>query len=113
MVAVASDLLWCLMKTYYPLSRRRFLTTALGAGGAILLGPTWLSAVSEAVDPRVAQVMSRTIGIDMHNHVYPPGTEPQRQEERSLAPDLSIGEELKRSRLTAVCASFGLDFLPK
>jgi membrane dipeptidase len=94
------------------LSRRDFLTTTLGAGGAMLLGPTWLSAASEAVDPRVAQVMSRTIGIDMHNHVYPPGTEPQRQEERSLAHDLSIGEELKRSGLTAVCASFGLDFLP-
>ena len=78
----------------------------------MLLGPAWLNAASEAVDPRVVQVMSRTIGIDMHNHVYPPGTEPQRQEERSLAPDLSIGEELKRSRLTAVCASFGLDFLP-
>jgi membrane dipeptidase len=112
MVAVAIDLLWCLMKPYYPLSRRDFLTTALGASGAMLLGPTWLSAASEAVDPRVAQVMSRTIGIDMHNHVYPPGTEPQRQEERSLAHDLSIGEELKRSGLTAVCASFGLDFLP-
>jgi membrane dipeptidase len=94
------------------LSRRDFLTTAVGAGGAMLLGPAWLSAASEAADPRVAQVMARTIGIDMHNHVYPPGTEPQRQEERSLAHDLSIGEELKLSGLTAVCASFGLDFLP-
>jgi membrane dipeptidase len=100
------------MKTYYSLSRRHFLSTALGAGGSMLLGPTWLSAASEAVDPRVAQVMLRTIGIDMHNHVYPPGTDPQRQEERSLTHDLSIGEELKRSGLTAVCASFGLDFLP-
>ena len=101
-----------LMKTSYRFSRRDFLTTAVGAGGAMLLGPAWLNAASEAVDPRVVQVMSRTIGIDMHNHVYPPGTEPQRQEERSLAHDLSIGEELKRSGLTAVCASFGLDFLP-
>ena len=31
------------------------------------------------VDPRVAQVMSETIGIDMHNHVYPAGTEPHPQ----------------------------------
>ena len=100
------------MKISYRISRRDFLTTAVGAGGAMLLGPTWLNAASEAVDPRVVQVMSRTIGIDMHNHVYPPGTEPQRQEERSLAHDLSIGEELKRSGLTAVCASFGPDFLP-
>ena len=107
-----------LMKTYYPLSRRDFLTTAVGAGGAMLLGPAWLSAAGEVVDPRIAQVMSRTIGIDMHNHVYPPGTEPHphgqppRQEEQPQAPDLSIGNSLKRSGLTAVCASFGLDFTP-
>jgi membrane dipeptidase len=107
-----------LMKTSCRFSRRDFLTTAVGAGGAMLLGPAWLNAASEAVDPRVAQVMSRTIGIDMHNHVYPPGTEPHphgqppQQEEQPHAPDLSIGEELKRSGLTAVCASFVLDFAP-
>jgi membrane dipeptidase len=63
--------------------------------------------------------MSKTIGIDMHNHVYPPGTEPHpqrgqppRQEEQQQAPGLSIAEELKRSGLTAVCASFVLDFAP-
>jgi membrane dipeptidase len=107
-----------LMKARCRFSRRDFLTTAVGAGGAMLLGPAWLSAASEAVDPRVAEVMSRTIGIDMHNHVYPPGTEPHphgqppRQGEQPHAPDLSIGEEIKRSGLTAVCASFGLDFTP-
>jgi membrane dipeptidase len=98
------------MKTYCRFSRRDFLTTAVGAGGSMLLGPAWLSATSEEVDPRVAQVMSRNIGIDMHNHVFPPGTDPQ--EKRSPDHNLSIGEELKRSGLTAVCASFGLDFTP-
>ncbi|HMD18972.1 MAG TPA: hypothetical protein VKH40_01550 [Alloacidobacterium sp.] len=43
------------------------MTTAVGAGGAMLLGPAWLHAAGGAVDPRVAQVMSRTIAIDMHN----------------------------------------------
>ena len=63
--------------------------------------------------------MSGTIGIDMHNHVYPAGTEPhpqrgqpQRQEEQQQAPELFLAEELKRSGLTAVCASFVLDFAP-
>ena len=78
------------MNNDYPgLSRREFLTTAVGAGGAMLLRPAWLSAAGDGVDPRVAQVMSGTIGIDMHNHVYPAGTEPhpqrgqlQRQEEQ-------------------------------
>jgi membrane dipeptidase len=97
-------------------SRREFLTTAMKAGGAMLLEPAWLQAIA-GVDPRLAQVMSRTIGIDMHNHVYPAGTEPhpqngQPQEEQPQAPGLSLAEELKRSGLTAVCASFVLDFAP-
>ena len=92
----------------------------------MLLGPAWLSAIGHEVDPRVAQAMSGTIGIDMHNHVYPGGTEPHPQwgpqvgpqhdnrqppqEQQHQPPELFLAEELKRSRLTAVCASFVLDF---
>jgi membrane dipeptidase len=101
------------------LSRREFLTTAMGAGGAMLLGPAWLHAAADGADPRLAQIMSKTIGIDMHNHVYPAGTEPhpqngqpQQQGEQRRAPGLSLAEELRRSGLTAVCASFVLDFAP-
>ena len=97
-------------------SRREFLTTAVGAGGAMLLRPAWVNAAADAVDPRVARVMSRFIAIDIHNHVYPAGTEPHpqgqppRQEEQPQAPALSLAEALRQSGLTAVCASFGLDF---
>jgi membrane dipeptidase len=104
------------VKPYCRFSRRDFLTTAMGAGGAMLLGPTWLRAAGEVADPRVAQVMSRTIGIDMHNHVYPPGTEPPHgqppSQEQTPAPELSLGDELKLSGLSTVCASFVLDFTP-
>jgi membrane dipeptidase len=105
-----------LKKNYPGLSRREFLTTATGAGGAMLLGASRLNAAADGVDPRVAQIVSRTIGIDMHNHVYPAGTEPHphsqpgRADEQQQAPDLFIAEELKLSGLTAVCASFVLDF---
>jgi membrane dipeptidase len=85
----------------------------------MLLGPAWLNAAADGVDPRVAQVVSGTIGIDMHNHVHPAGTEsrPQqgplrRQEEQQQAPGLSMAEEIKQSGLTAVCASFELDSQP-
>jgi len=72
-------------KSSHPsLSRREFLTTAAGAGGAMLLGPAWLNAAGDGFDhgfdQGVAQVLSRTIGIDMHNHVYPSGTEPHPQQ---------------------------------
>lgn len=57
-------------------SRRHFLTTTTASGGVLLLAPASLSAAGVRVDPQVAQVTSRTISIDMHNHVYPAGTEP-------------------------------------
>jgi membrane dipeptidase len=108
-----------LRNDYPSLSRRELLTTSVGAGGAMLLRPAWLNAAPDGVDPRVAQVISKTIGIDMHNHVHPAGTElhpPQgplrRQEEQQQTPGLSMAEEIKLSGLTAVCASYELDFAP-
>ena len=101
------------------LSRRRFLTAAMGAGGAVLRAPVWLHAADDAVDPRMAQVMSQTIAIDMHNHVYPEGTEPNlgrgpqgSTPQRQSGPEPLLADELRRSGLTAVCASFVLDFAP-
>jgi hypothetical protein len=44
-----------MLKTNYPgLSRRDFLTTAVGAGGAMLLGAAWMNAAADEVDPRRA-----------------------------------------------------------
>jgi hypothetical protein len=113
-------------KSSLRLSRRTFLATTAAAGGAILAG----NARGDDVDPRVAKVMAATVGIDMHNHVYPAGTEPHPQfgppggrrnpqggpaggppqPQEEPGPELLIAEELKRSGLTAVCASFVLDF---
>jgi membrane dipeptidase len=107
-----------LKNNYARLARREFVTKAVAAGGVMLLAPEWLNAAADGVDPRVAQVMSKTIGIDMHNHVYPAGTEPhprgqpQRPEEQQQVPDLFIAEELRLSGLSAVCASYVLDFAP-
>ena len=97
--------------------RRSFLTSAARAGALMAAGPACVSALAAALDPKVARVIEATIGVDMHNHVYPAGTDarpagatPQRQEERGV--ELSMAEELKRSGLTAVCASFVMDFAP-
>jgi membrane dipeptidase len=107
------------VKSYSTVSRRNFVATAVGAGGAMLLGQLHLNAAADDLAARLAQVLSKTMGIDMHNHVYPAGTEPHPQHGpgagNSQPPpkeqqQLLLGEELKRSGLTAVCASFVLDF---
>ena len=56
-------------------TRREFLTGAVGANVAAWLAPEWLRAQADAEDPRVAEVLAGTIGIDMHNHttMSPPG----------------------------------------
>jgi hypothetical protein len=58
-------------------SRRGFVATATGA----ILLPSWINcALGDTADPRVAKIVPETMGIDMHNHVYPAGTQqgPQR-----------------------------------
>jgi membrane dipeptidase len=115
-------------------TRREFLSTATYAGAAALISPAWIKALAAPVDPRVAQVMAKTIGIDMHNHVYPAGTEPHphfgpppgagpqggppaggsspQQEQQPTGPELSIEQEIKLSGFNAVAASYVLDFAP-
>lgn len=106
-------------------SRREFLAAA--GGGALLLATARPNVQAADADPRLAQVLSRTLGIDMHNHVYPAGTEPHPQggargggprggppgvpkQDSQPGPELSLADELKQSGLTAVCASYVLDF---
>jgi membrane dipeptidase len=92
------------------LSRRDFLATAAGAGGAALLAPAWLNA---ATDTRMAQVKAKTIAIDMHNHIFSgaaglsstigkPGE----------APPPSLAEQLKLGGFTAVVAGYKIPFDP-
>ena len=85
-------------------SRRRFLKMAGAAGGAMLLGPNWLMAAEE-VDPRVAKVVANTIGIDTHNHIDVPLTAAD-----VPGPDLDLAGEMRRSGLSAICATFAVDY---
>jgi membrane dipeptidase len=112
-------------------SRRDFLVAGAGIGSSMLLRPMWLYAATDELDPSVTKVLAKTIGIDMHNHVYPDGSEPhpnfgpprggqgqppqggpppQQRPEQEVGTELFLGEELKRSGLTAVSASYVLDF---
>jgi membrane dipeptidase len=88
------------------LSRRVFVATATGA----IFAPDWINrALGDTADPRVAKVVAETLAIDMHNHVYPAGTQQGPQRGGDGGPVLSLAEELKLSGLTAICAGFALD----
>jgi membrane dipeptidase len=93
-------------------TRRDFLAGAVGANLAALLAPGWLRARADSEDPRVAQILADTIGIDMHNHVTPVGAGPQQvaKEQQKSQSTLDLADEIKRSGFTAVCAAFRLDF---
>jgi membrane dipeptidase len=87
------------------LSRRTFVATATTA----LLAPAWSNrALGQTVDRRVAAVVASTLAIDMHNHVYPPGTQ-HGGRGADPGPALSFADELKFSGLTAIGAGFALD----
>jgi membrane dipeptidase len=78
-----------------------------GTSGAMLLGPGRLR--SAEIDPRVEQIVSSTIAVDMHSHVQmrflrnPEDTRPD--------PDLDIAGEMKRAGFSAVCQTYSLDAL--
>ncbi len=67
-------------------------------------------ATVASVESRLAQVKARTIGIDIHNHVYVAGTEPQHGPPQPAGEVPDLATELRRSGFTAVSAGFVLDF---
>ena len=74
-----------------------------------MLAPAWINrAFGAPADPRAAKIVAETMAIDMHNHVYPAGTQ-EGPQGGDPGPMLSLGEELKLSGLTAICAAFALD----
>ncbi len=85
-------------------SRRHFLQTAGAAGTAMLLGPAFLRAADEP-DPRVAALVAKTIGVDTHNHIDVPLIAAD-----VPGPDLDLAGEMKRSGLSAICATFAVDY---
>jgi membrane dipeptidase len=108
-----------------------FLARALGAGGAYLLGACRSRAPAASASGAAAEdATALPLGIDMHNHVYPAGTEPHPTppggaqvppggapsggppRDEPPGPPRGIADELAASGLTAVCASFVLDFAP-
>lgn len=62
---------------------------------------------ADSSDPRVADIVAKTIGIDTHNHVDVPLTAAEMP-----GPDIDLSGELKRSGLSAICLTFATDYQP-
>jgi membrane dipeptidase len=71
----------------------------------MLLAPHQLLAAE--VDPRVAQIVSRTIAVDMHSHVQIPFAKPPADTAHDL--DIDLAGEMKRSGFSAICQTYNLD----
>ncbi len=86
-------------------SRRQFLSTfAMTAAAGTMLHPR-LGRAADATDPRVADIVATTIGIDTHNHVDVPLTDAEMP-----GPDIDLSGEMKRSGLSAICMTFATDY---
>ena len=88
-------------------SRREFVTGMAATGGAMLLGPDQLRSAD--VDPRVAQIVSKTIAVDMHNHLLIPYVKDPGDPKPN--PDLDLAGAIKRSGLSALFETLNLDGL--
>jgi membrane dipeptidase len=87
-------------------SRRQFLSTVAMAAGAGILHPR-LGWASDTNDPRVADIVATTIGIDTHNHIDVPLTAAEMP-----GPDIDLVGEMKKSGLSAICMTFATDYQP-
>ncbi|MBS1597072.1 MAG: membrane dipeptidase [Bacteroidetes bacterium] len=93
------------MKKFQPeWSRRKFISTITGSGMMIMLNPFLSRAVHE-VDPRVAALVAKTIGIDTHNHIDVPLNASELP-----GPKVDMAGEMKKSGLSAICMTFALDY---
>lgn len=93
------------MKHQIQWSRRDFLSCVAGAGAITLVNPLASWATDRVrIDPRVAAIVAKTIGIDTHNHIDVPVTAAD-----VPGPQLDLRGEMKRSGLSAICMTFSVD----
>jgi membrane dipeptidase len=85
-------------------SRRKFITVVSGASTAILLNPQWAWA-SEQLDPKIAAIVAKSMGIDTHNHIDVPLSAAELP-----GPKVDLAGEMTRSGLSAICMTFAVDY---
>jgi membrane dipeptidase len=85
-------------------SRRKFMINVTTAGATMILNPL-LSLATDGIDPRVAKIVAKTLGIDTHNHIDVPLNSSQLP-----GPKVDLAGEMKKSGLSAICMTFAIDY---
>ena len=85
-------------------TRRKFITNVSGTGALLLLNPL-LSPSIPKLDPRVAAIAAKTMGIDTHNHIDVPLNPSD-----SPGPERDLAGEMKKAGLSAICMTFAVDY---
>ncbi len=69
----------------------------------MMLNPVFAWAVDE-IDPKVAAIVAKTIGVDTHNHIDVPFTAAE-----VPGPAIDLTGQMKQSGLSAICMTFAVD----
>lgn len=85
-------------------SRRKFINTLTGAGAAIALQPLLGWSIDE-IDPKVAAIVAKTMGIDTHNHIDVPLNTAELP-----GPKVDMAAAIKKSGFSAICMTFAVDY---
>lgn len=86
-------------------SRRTFATTMAGTGAFFMLQPFMTWAYQNDLDPRVAKIVAKTLGIDSHNHIDVPLVTAELP-----GPLVDLAGDLKKSGLAAIVMTFAVDY---
>jgi membrane dipeptidase len=95
------------MKSQASGSRRQFLSTFAMTAGAAMIVRSRSGWAADMTDPRVEDIVAKTIGIDTHNHIDVPLTAPEMP-----GPNIGLAGEMKRSGLSTICMTFATDYQP-
>lgn len=90
--------------TYW--SRRLFIQSLSAATAGLLLRPLAANATPGGLDPKIADIVRATIGIDTHNHIDVPLLS-----EELPGPDIALASEIQKSGLSAICMTFAVDYV--
>ncbi len=85
------------------ITRRKFISTVSATAAALSMGPLSSWAITET-DPKVKDIVAKTIGIDSHNHMDVPFNAGEFKGQK-----YELAKELKIAGLTAICMTFCVD----